>query len=1511
MKSKLYTYVVLIFSFLQTSSLFATPGTSYVVPTNPSTNLTFGSIEGNSLSFSWTPGNGANRIVIARKDNPVTAIPVNGTDYFANGTFGSGNEISTGQFVVYKGNGSTFGMTGLIPNSTYHIAIFEFNGSGFSTEYLTAAFLSGSRATLSVPTIQVSNITISQVTGNSMRLNFTPGNGASRLILAKANSPVDANPTDLVSYFAGNQFGNGTQIGNGNFVIAIGSNAVTLTGLQPSTTYHFAAFEFNGSTGPVYLAVNPALANQTTAPRPSVPSGNLTFSNVEGNTLAINFTTGNGAKRIVIAKAGSPVTAVPVDGMTYTASTVFGNGQQIAPGEFVMMDSSLSGITLSNLQHSTTYHLAVFEYDGLGANTAYLTSSFLAGSRSTAVQPTIQTSNLSVGAITNNSITLNWTSGNGSERIILAKQGSPVNATPVTYTSYFPSLSFGSGTQIGTGNYVVYKGSGNTTTVTNLAFNTTYHFTVYELNGNAAPVYLTVSPPVASATTSGAPSVPSSNPFYNIVEGNVMQLGWSPGNGTGRIIIAKAGSPVTAVPVNGMTYSGNTSFGSGFVIAPGEFVVSNGNSSNLSLTNLSPGITYHLAIFEYNGSGSTTTYLTSSFLTTSRTTLAAPTIQTSNLSFSNIISNSIQINMTAGNGANRLVLVKAGSPVDAVPADFISYFPSTVFGNGAQIGSGNYVIKANSLNTVTLTGLQPNTTYHFAAFEYNGSSGPVYNRIAIPTANATTLPAPTVPASNVSFSVIQGNSMQVQWVAGNGTKRLVVARQGSPVTALPLNGVNYTANIAFGAGQQISAGQYVVGNTASTGITVTNLSPGTTYYFAVFEVDGTGSNTGYLTSSFATGNASTVSAPTVQTSNLFFTSISNTSMTLNWTNGNGQARLVVARAGSPVNAVPADLTSYFASGNIAFAGQITPGNYVVSSTNGSSANVSGLQPNTTYHFAVYEFNGGFGPVYLTSSPATGNATTVGAPQTQASNVVANAVNAGAATITWTNGSGHKRIVLMRANGAVNESPADGINYTPNTFFGSGSQLGNGNYVVFNGTGNSVTVTNLNLTNTYHVAVIEYNNFGGTTILYQTINPSTAVVTLSAPQIQSSNPVSNAVTLTTATISWSNGNGHKRIVLMRAGSAVNADPLDNTSYSPDTVFGSGSQIGAGNYTVYNGTGNSITVSNLNLATTYHVAIYEYNDFGSSLKRYLTINPARTPVSGRPQIQAANAVVNIVNNTSVIVGWTSGSGHKRIVLMKANGAVNAQPSDNTNYTANPSFGAGTQIGIGNYVVYSGTGNNVTVTNLVAGTTYHIAVFEYNDFDIINKLYLTLDPARTSVSLGTLPVRLIDFTANPTHKKIHLNWVTSEEHNSLRFSIEKSIDGISFSEIGRVPAKGESNIRSNYSYTDHSPFDGNNYYRLKQVDRDGNHTYSPVRSAKFISITLIRNVVNPVSGKLTIDLFKQPSLNAYLVIHDLNGRVMKKEKISSVHIETDISFLPNGLYLLEVRDSERREQIKLVKK
>lgn len=78
-----------------------------------------------------------------------------------------------------------------------------------------------------------------------------------------------------------------------------------------------------------------------------------------------------------------------------------------------------------------------------------------------------------------------------------------------------------------------------------------------------------------------------------------------------------------------------------------------------------------------------------------------------------------------------------------------------------------------------------------------------------------------------------------------------------------------------------------------------------------------------------------------------------------------------------------------------------------------------------------------------------------------------------------------------------------------------------------------------------------------------------------------------------TVSWTNGNGDGRILIVREDSAVSDFPLDGTDYSADADFGMGDDLGGGQYVAYVGSGNSISITGLDSAKTYHFRLFEYN------------------------------------------------------------------------------------------------------------------------------------------------------------------------------------------------------------------------------------------------------------------------------------------------------------------------------
>jgi hypothetical protein len=98
------------------------------------------------------------------------------------------------------------------------------------------------------------------------------------------------------------------------------------------------------------------------------------------------------------------------------------------------------------------------------------------------------------------------------------------------------------------------------------------------------------------------------------------------------------------------------------------------------------------------------------------------------------------------------------------------------------------------------------------------------------------------------------------------------------------------------------------------------------------------------------------------------------------------------------------------------------------------------------------------------------------------------------------------------------------------------------------------------------------------------------------------------------------------------------------------------------------------------------------------------------------------------------------------------------------------------------------------------------------------------------GPLPVTWLSFTGTPEKGDVLLNWATAQEENSDHFEVERSSDNSNFVSIGKVTAAHNSSLPTNYNFTDLSPLGGTNYYRLKEVDLDGQFVYSKVVPVNF---------------------------------------------------------------------------------
>lgn len=165
--------------------------------------------------------------------------------------------------------------------------------------------------------------------------------------------------------------------------------------------------------------------------------------------------------------------------------------------------------------------------------------------------------------------------------------------------------------------------------------------------------------------------------------------------------------------------------------------------------------------------------------------------------------------------------------------------------------------------------------------------------------------------------------------------------------------------------------------------------------------------------------------------------------------------------------------------------------------------------------------------------------------------------------------------------------------------------------------------------------------------------------------------------------------------------------------------------------------------------------------------------------------------------------------------------------------------------------------------------------------------------------LPVKLVSFEASRSANISILKWETASENNNKGFEIEHSFDGRNWHNNGTISSKsetGSSNSLLKYIAIDHSPEQGNNYYRLKQMDFDGNSTYSPIEIVQFDKISNITILPNPVQNELQV--FGLTGTGNNISITNISGQSLINAKAyDNSGINIDISGLPKGIYFIKI--------------
>ena len=856
------------------------------------------------------------------------------------------------------------------------------------------------------------------------------------------------------------------------------------------------------------------------------------------------------------------------------------------------------------------------------------------------------------------------------------------------------------------------------------------------------------------------PNTQATNITFSNIQTNQITFDWTDGNGSKRAVFIKQDSVGTPVPVYNTTYTANTTFGSGTQIGTtGWYCVFNGTShaSGVTVTNLLLNTNYRVMVCEYNGDAGLEQYnITPATnnpkhqLTSSSSNEWTPVISGTMAYLSWVHFPDDNTGYAVGSGGTILKTTDAGLTWSSLTSGTTTDLFSVHFENanlGYVSGNNGIVLKTSNggsswtpqtsgtgqwLRSVFFTA--PDTGYvvgGFATARKTVNGGSSWNGLNTGQPNSfvnTFFTSPSIGyAVGFAGTIRKTTDGGINWSGlPSGTINELSAVYFPTTTTgyvvgghfYGVNGLNYDSSIirkTINAGltwltqippsnsyltgvyfTDVNTG-YAVGtggkiyNTVNGGVNWTIQPSGTTN--ALSSVYFPSPNVGIIVGDSGTIlRLSSSNIPEVQATNITFSNVQTNQLSFNWTNGNGSSRAVFIKQDSVGTSTPINSNTYTANTVFGSGSQIgTTSWYCVfnGSTHSSGVTVTGLQPNTNYRVMVCEYNGVPGLEQYNTSIAIDN------PKTQKTtssstcgtsitvNHIAGTVAPVNKTVTYsivTGIPGELSKCWITSN-LGSDHQADSVNDV--------TEASAGWYWQFNRK-QGYKLDDDGLTRTPNMTWITPINEN---LDWQTVNDPCAITLGTGWRIPTKTEWENV----DVSGGWTNWNGPWNSLLkIHAAGHLNYfnGSLETRGLNGD--YWSSIQTSTSNGGFLNFTSGHHNVGNNNKA------------YGMSLRCLKNIP------NSSPTIQSTNVNFTSINTNQFTFNWTDGNGSNRAVFIKQDTVGSSLPVNDMTYTANTTFGSGTQIGTsGWYCVFNGTahGSGVNITNLIPNTNYRVMVCEYN--------------------------------------------------------------------------------------------------------------------------------------------------------------------------------------------------------
>lgn len=497
-------------------------------------------------------------------------------------------------------------------------------------------------------------------------------------------------------------------------------------------------------------------------------------------------------------------------------------------------------------------------------------------------------------------------------------------------------------------------------------------------------------------------------------------------------------------------------------------------------------------------------------------------------------------------------------------------------------------------------------------------------------------------------------------------------------------------------------------------------------------------------------------------------------------------------------------------------------------------------------------------VVVTANNGTGGTTTVNSSYVAVANSVP--VNSVAPSISGAATVGN---ALITTNGTWSDADGDGRTYSYQ-WYRADDNSGTNLTLIAGANSASYTLTTSDAHKYLRVVVTANDGRGGTT----GANSAYVAVANSAP---------TNISLSSLTVNQSAGAN----AVVGTLSTTDLDAADTHSYT--LVAGTGSIHNAS----FNISGSSLRANDASAlpAGSYNIRIRSADSFGGNFEKAFSIT--------------------VVDNVAPSVLISSSVGTSGTVTTTSPIPFTVTFSESvTNFTAGDiTIGNGT---IGNF---SGSGTtytfNVTpaaIGNVTVDVAANVAEDAANNPNV---------PAvQFAISYqNVLPVTLVDFTVKIDGNQARLQWQTAMEQNNGGFEIYRSGDDKRFVKLTEIAGK---NVASLYSFIDKNPLNGNNYYRLVQLDRNGTSTELGEKALRFdFSVAEVTVYPNPTANRASI-AFQSGKYNVLSLI-GIDGSVLQKQglTIGQSEVVIELSSYPVGIYFVKLTGADGSVVCKVLKK